>query len=195
MAWSRASYETAFDAEAGDIVSLATQALKIIWFNEGQARLLKRRMTYTDLTWAAAARSVALPTDFVQLDKLVWNDGSTEEPWRVWGETLVLDDYAGASGAGGARCFYWAEFTEMVTGTTATDLNISMDYACLYFALHRFYKRLASNRAYYKRYSTLAGGNAVSMGDLQNEADRYYQDFLDAREDVEPNPPAYFYDR
>ena len=46
----------------------------------------------------------------------------------------------------------------------------------------------------YTRYSTLLGQNAVSMADLQQEYERYYQDFIDSREDVEPKPPAYFYE-
>lgn len=194
MAWSDDTYITAFDAEAGDVSGLATSAQKIIWFNEAQARLLRRRPTYADITWLAGDRSVALNSAFVKLDKIVWNDGTTPEPWRVWGETLVLDDPNGAVGDGGARVFYWAEWTEMTTVTTATDLNISQDYACLYYALSRFYKKLASNRAYYKRYATLVGQNAVTMTDLQQEADRYYQDFLEARQDLEPDPPAFFYD-
>lgn len=75
----------------------------------------------------------------------------------------------------------------------SSELNVQMDYACLYYALHLFYKRLASNRAFYKRYSTLVGANSVTMGDLQNEADRYYQEFLDAREDFTPLPAALYH--
>jgi hypothetical protein len=194
MAWSDDTYITSFDAEAGDISTLATAAQKIIWFNEAQARLLRRKPLTDDITWLAADRTVALNADFVQMDKIVWSDGSSAEPWRVWGENLIIDDEDGASASGGARVYYWGEWTEMTTATTATDLSLSQDYTCLYYALSRFYRKLSSNRAYYKRYATLVGQNAISMSDLQQEADRYYQDFLDAREDFEPNPPAYFYD-
>lgn len=195
MTWSDDTYITAFDAEAGDISTLATSAQKIIWFNEGQARLGKRKPTYADITWSAGDRSVTIAASaFVQIDKIIWNDGTTPEAWRVWGNTLVLDDPAGATAAGGARVYYWAEFTEMTTATTATDLDLSGDYACLYYALSRFYKKLSSNRAYYKRYSTIVGANAVTMTDLQQEADRYYTDFLEARADLEPDPPAFHYD-
>lgn len=194
MTWSDDTYITAFDAEAGDIATLGTSAQKIIWFNEGQARLLRRKPTYADVTWIAGDRSVTIvASGFVQLDKIVFTDDTTIEPWRVWGKTLILDDPDGATAAGGARVYYWGEFTEMTTATTATDLNLSQDYACLYYALHRFYKKLSSNRAYYKRYATMVGQNAVTMTDLQQEADRYYNDFLDARSDLEPDAPAFFY--
>jgi hypothetical protein len=195
MAWSDDLYIVSFDAEAGDIASLATAAQKILWFNEAQARLLRLKPAYVDATWTAADRSCGDLTGIRKLDRITYNGGTTPEPWRLWGTDLVLDDPAGASGTGGGRIFYWKDWTAMTTSTTATDLNVSQDYACLYFALSRFYRKLASNRAYYKRYSTLVGQNAVTMTDLQQEADRYYQDFLDAREDVEPDVPAFYYPR
>lgn len=194
MAWSDDEYIVAFDMEAGDTVStLAIAAQKIQWFNEAQERLLRRAPRFTDLTWSEGDRIVDLPADFVSLDKLVYDTDSSRDKFRVWGRTFVSDDTDGAMGDGGARVYYWGEWDQMTTGTTATELSVSQDYACMYFALHRFYKRLSSSRAFYKRYATLVGQNAVSMSDLQQESDRYYQDFLDAREDLEPDPPAYFY--
>lgn len=192
--WSETTMVASFDAEAGDIATLATTTQKRLWFNEGMARLLRRKPKSQDITWTALARSVALASDFVQLDKIVVDDAVTIEPWRVWGETLVLDDPLGATGAGTARVYYWGEWPEMAAqGGQVSELNLSQDYACLYYALSRFYRKLSSNRGYYKRYSTLVGQNAVTMSDLQQEADRYYQDFLDARDDLEPDPPAFFF--
>jgi len=191
--WSDDTYITAFDAEAGDIASLATSAQKIIWFNEGQARLTRLKPSFEDVVWAADDRDVPLPSDFVRLDKIVPDADSSLEPWRVWGSSLVLDDPDGASYDGSARVYYWADWSEMTTSTTATELTLAQDYACLYYALSRFYRKLSSNRAYYKRYATLVAQNAVSMTDLQQEADRYYQDFLESREDLVPDPPASFY--
>ena len=193
MAWSDDDYTTAFDTEAGDISTLATAAQKIQWFNEGQERLLRRKRDFTDITWSAAARSVDLPADFVSLAAIVFDTTSSIEPWRVWGQQFITSDPDGASGDGSARVYYYSEFAAMTTATTATELSKAQDYACMYYALHRFYKKLASNRAFYKRYATLVGQNAVSLSDLQQESDRYYQDFLDSREDLEPEAPAYFY--
>jgi hypothetical protein len=194
MTWSDDTYITAFDAEAGDISTLATSGQKIIWFNEGLSRLGKRKPTHADITWIAGDRSVVIAASgFVQVEKIVWDEDTAIEPWRVWGNQLIIDDPNGAVGDGGARIYYWGEYTEMTAATTATELDISGDHACMYYALGRFYRKLSSNRAYYKRYATMVGANAVSMTDLQQEADRYYNDFLDARADLEPEPPAFFY--
>jgi hypothetical protein len=193
VAWSDDDYITSFDTEAGDISTLATSDQKILWFNEAQERLLRRRQDFTDIVWSAGNRSVDLPADFVSLAHIIFDTDSSIEVWRVWGQTFILTDPSGASGDGSARVFYYAEYAPMTTLTTATELSKAQDYACLYYALHRFYKKLSSNRAYYKRYATLVGQNAVSMTDLQQESDRYYQDFLDSREDLEPEAPAFFY--
>lgn len=193
MAWTSANYILSFDAEAGAVASLATTAQKILWFNEGQARLLKYSPLTDDITWLAADRSVALNSDFVEMQKIIFAAGVSHEPWRVFGQTLVTDDPGGASAAGSARVYYWADWPVLTNGGSSS-LNAAHDYACLYYALHRFYKLLSSNRFYYKRYATLVGANVVTASDLQQEADRYYQDFLDSREDNHPVPPAFYFE-
>ena len=194
MSWSDDDYIASFDAEAGDIAALATSAQKILWFNEGQTRLIRFASRYDDVTWVATDREVPLPADFIQLDKIIPDVDSNAEAWRVFGSLLVIDDPFGPGQDGGARVYYWAEWTPMTTSTTATELTLGQDYACLYYALSRFYRKISSNRAYYKRYATLVGQNAVTMTDLQQEADRYYQDFLESRADLPPDPPAFFYE-
>jgi hypothetical protein len=191
--WSQAAYGEAFDAETGEASCLVDRAMRIVWYNEGQARLVRKKASYVDVTWAAGDREVAVSPTFLQLDKIVWDTDTISESFRVWGNSLIIEDPAGAAADGGARIYYWAEFTPMVAGTTATETTSTEDFACLYYALSRFYRRVASNRSIYTRYSTLLGQNAVSMADLQQEYERYYQDFIDSREDVEPKPPAYFY--
>jgi hypothetical protein len=193
MSWSQADYGEAFDAETGEASVLVDRSMRILWYNEGQARLVRKKAGHVDLTWAAGTRDVAIAPDFLQLDKIIWNKDTSPQPFRVWGDSLLIEDPSGASSAGGARILYWAEFSPMVVTTAATETTPTEDFACLYYALSRFYRRLASNRSIYTRYSTLLGQNAVSMSDLQQEYERYYQDFIDSREDVEPKPPAYFY--
>ncbi len=198
MAWTQANFLLSINAELGDIsgTTLATDAQKTLWFNEGAARLRKQRPMTSDLTWAADARSVTLPVDFMSMEKLQWATDTTPEDWQLFGSgitaTLVHDDPDGASGAGGARLYYWATWPDLSALQSSVFESIS-DYACMYFALHSFYKRLAANRAYYKRYATLVGSNAVTMSDLQSESDRYLTDFLDAREDQNPLPPSHFH--
>ena len=82
MSWSDDLYIVSFDAEAGDIASLATSAQKILWFNEAQARLLRLKPTYVDATWTAGDRSCADLTGIRKLDRITYNDGTTPEAWR-----------------------------------------------------------------------------------------------------------------
>jgi hypothetical protein len=192
MAMTQAQLVLAFQEEAGDVTSLASTIEITRWFNAGQARLLRKFEKTADITWAAAVRSVALPADFVQMRKLVLAAETVGEEWQQFGDELVIDHHDGASAAGGARLYYYAEWPD-VTDSVSSSLTKVEDVACLHYALSRFYKKLSSNRAYYKRYATLVGANAVSERDIQDEADRWYNDFLDAREDVKPPPPESYY--
>ena len=193
MSWSDDAMVTAFDSEVGVLSTLATAAQKIQWWNEGQARLGYYKPTVADLTWSEGDRDVALPAGFVRLEKLVTNDGVTPQPWRVFGSLLVMDDPAGATEDGGARLYDHGAFAAMTTATTETELTAAQDHACLYYALSRFHRLLSASRAYYKRYATIVGQNASSVSDLQQEAERYYQDYIDAREDIDPLPPVFHY--
>jgi hypothetical protein len=193
MSWSQADYGVAFEAETGEANCFADRAIRILWYNEGQSRLIRKKASSVDVTWAAGDRTIFTAATFLQLDKIVWDTDSVPESFRVWGDSLIVEESRGAVASGGARLYYWSEFTPMTVSTTATETTPTEDFACLYYALSRFYRRLASNRSIYTRYSTLLGQNAVSMADLQQEYERYYQDFIDSREDVEPKPPAYFY--
>lgn len=114
MAWTPTDYIAAFDAEAGDISSLATDALKVSWFNQAQPRLLYYKAKTAALEWDEGDLSVDLPADFVQQDKLDFGESVTIEPWRVFGLTLVTDDPTGASGDGTATLYYWAFWPNMV---------------------------------------------------------------------------------
>lgn len=184
---------TAFGEEAGDASSLATNAEIWRWFSEGQARLNRYLEKSTTLAWSAAALTVALPADFVSISKIDYDSGVTDQPFRIFGRSLIIDEPEGASADGTARLHYWAERPEIDAGADVSVGILQEDYACVYFALHRFFRKLASNRVQYKRYSTLLGANAVSVADLQNESDRLLQDFRDARADLPQPPPASFY--
>lgn len=192
MAWSQATFLTYFDAEAGDIASLATTAQKSLWFNEGMHRLGLFKPSYTGLTWTMGDVDLPLPADFSQLERLVYPSGGTPQEWQVWGSSLVIQETAGAREDGTFDLYYWAYFAEM-DGSQASELAPEQDVACLYYSLYRFNRKLSSNRNYYKRYATMVGQNAVQVQDLQAEADRYYQDYLDARSDQVPKPPVGFY--
>jgi hypothetical protein len=190
----------AVDAELGStMAALASSALKIGWFNEGVHSMAHRNGRFKpktdDITWALGDRSVALEADFIAIDKITTSAGYRSQSWRVFGETLVLDDSDGATQAGAARVYYWAEWPLITISPASTSgMTYHEDFVVKDFVLSRFYKLLASNRLYYKRYATMVGQNAVSAADLQNEADRYYQDFLDGQEHTLRTPPAFFYE-
>ena len=194
MSWSQADYAASFDAEAGEAAGLVDRDMRIRWYNEGQARLVRKKASIFDLTWNAGDSITDSIPGFLQLDKIVWLTDVVPQSFRVWGDSLIIESSEGATATGAATIYYWAEFSPMEPGTDATETTQTEDFACLYYALARFYRRLASSRSIYTRYSTLLGQNAVSMADLQQEYERYYQDFIDSREDVEPKPPAYFYE-
>jgi hypothetical protein len=192
--WTDTIFHANFASAVGaTLAALSDTAQELLWFNEGQARLAVYRPMVDDFTWAAADRSVTLPTDFVQMRKIITDEGETFQPWYVFGQTLVMDDPAGASAAGSARLYYWAEWPEL-TASVDSSLSLALDYACLSYAQFKFYKLLSSSRAFYKRYAAQVGSNAVSMSDLQQEADRHYQDYLDQRQDYRPEAPAFAFE-
>lgn len=193
MSWTQATFLTAFDEEAGDAATLSVSAEKTRWWNEGQSRLPRHReMISSDIDWTAGDVTIALPTDFVDLERFIYADGSPIQDWRVFGKNLVLYVPTGATADGSAIVHYWGEWPDLASGQ-ASLLPGRLDYACLYYALHRFFRKLSSNRALYNRYSTLLGANAVTMADLQAQSDRSLQDYLDARsDDVPPNPSGFY---
>jgi hypothetical protein len=193
MSMDGTTIAAAFNEEAGDAASLAVNTEIWRWFSEGQARLGRYVETSTTLTWAAAANVVALPAGFSSISSLDYDSGVTDQPFRVFGKQLVIDEPGGTSAAGTARLYYWAERAVVDASGDVTAGSLQEDYACIYYALHRFYRKLASNRVQYKRYSTLLGANAVTVSDLQNESDRLLQDFVDARADLPPLQPASFF--
>ena len=198
MALTDTEIIAAFDTEVGTtLAALATAGEKRQWFNEGVNKLasgINRWKPKThDITWALADRSVTLNTDFIALDKITTTAGYRSQPWRVFGETLVLDDSDGATQAGAARVYYWAEWP-LLTAASTSPLTYQEDYLIKDFMLSRFYNKLASNRLFYKRYATMVGQNAVSVVDLQNESDRHFVNFIDGREETVRVPPAYFYE-
>jgi hypothetical protein len=193
MALNEEDIQTAFDEEAGDAASLASDVEVRRWFNEGAARLDRYTATIATLTWAAGDLSVDLPADLHSINKIDFNASVVEQSFRTFGDKLVIDSPYGATAAGTARLLYWARRPALVA-IADSPMTDAEDYACIYYALHRFYRKLVSNRALFMRYSTMLGQNAASMSDLQGEADRLLQDFVDARSDLAvQDVPAAFY--
>jgi hypothetical protein len=181
---------TAFDEEAGDAAVLFGSTPKIRWWNEGQARLENYKEDSTDLTWDAGDLTVDLPSDFISVDLLQYGVSVAPEEWEVFGKTLRHRMAEGAGSDGSATLYYYREWTPL--GATS-ELTARDDYACLYFALHRMFRVLASDRVHFRRYATMLGANAISVADLQAESDRLLNDYIDARSDDPVLPPAAFH--
>lgn len=188
---SLAEFQTDFDAATGDLASLATDPEVESWLNEGRTRIgIYDRKTAT-LTWDAGDTTVPLPADFYSMGRV--RPGTSGIPsYTEWGKTLVFDREEGAQAAGTATVFYNAYYP-VIDALNDSELPEEADRGLLSYALYRFFQKLSANRMNYRKYATLAGQNAVQIEDLQAEASRQYDDFLDAGASLPPLPPAYFY--
>jgi hypothetical protein len=182
--YSHTTIWTAVQEEAGDASTLTSEAEAVRWFNDGQARLNYLLPKITTLDWSANNKTCALPADFAQLDQIVFDVSTPDEPYRVFGFELVFTSPEGACRDGAADLYYRAYFPDVTIAGQASLLPRVGDAACVSYALSKFFRKLVANRALYKKYSTLLGQNAVGEGDLETAADAYYRDFLDTRDDL-----------
>lgn len=118
MSWTVAQYVAQFDALASGAAPLATEAEKILWFNEGQTKLTRFKQMVATVAFVADADTAALPSDFHHLDKLIMEQGSNWQPFFVFGDPPVLrvNDSDGFSESGNVIVYYWAYWDEMVAG-------------------------------------------------------------------------------
>jgi hypothetical protein len=193
---TEAEIKTAFDDEAGDASVLATLAQVRGWFNQGQSRLDRKKLARLAFTWNAAAAAPAtgpVAATILQLEDLRYDAGKTRQPWALiptLGLRILEPDVTTAAGSG--VLYYRTDWADLIGGG-ASEMPRIGDTACIYYALHRFFRRVGSNRAQYKRYATLLGANAISEGDLQQMSESYFNDFLTTQADWPLEPPASFY--
>jgi hypothetical protein len=178
-----------FYAELGEELRMMAEKKDIDrWLNDAAAYMDEHDGKTATITWAADDYLVDLPTDFVSLDSI-----ETDDPlpgYRVWHRKLRFDD--SASSAGTATIFYLAEPTR-VTGSTASTLPDILDQARVFYALARFFRRLTTSRSDYRRYSTIAQGNAAEIADLLALAERYQADFDAAVNAYEPSEAVTYF--
>lgn len=163
------------------------------YLNEGQRRLGWYSEKYTTLTWDAADTTVSLPADYCEIDTIEVDAGVRMPRFRVWNKTIYFSDPDGASQSGTARLFYLAHVADLTTGADSTELPEVGDGGLVSFACYRAYKRIASSRTEYKRYSTIMQTNGVEIQDLASLSDQYYADFLEAKEALPLRDPTTFY--
>ena len=173
--------ERFFDEVGADVGELARDEEVIAWFNAGVARLPARYPRTASITWAGNASSITLPTDFSAFDRVEVTTGILYSH-VIWGSELRFFTPTSSSGAG--TLFYYAHFPP-VDGSNDSVLSPIGDEACLSYALFRFFRKLAASRADFRRYATITGQTGLDVSDLDAVAERYRQDYIDARQELE----------
>lgn len=190
---TQAELVVAFNDEVGDASSIFTASEVARWFNVGQSRLEYFRFVNVGLAWIAGDVSVNLPADFANVERFLLAPGVVDQGWMAEGDKLWKANYAGATAAGNMTMWYWA-FWPAISAISSSFCPAICDAACVYYALHRAYRKLASNRSLFKRYSVLLGANAVSVAEIEAASQAYYEDFLLTKEDFPLRAPAGFYE-
>lgn len=191
--WTVRDFRQAFKDEVGEVQTLVRDAAVDRWANEAQARLRYYRQRDTAINWAAGASSVAVPTDFHHEEKIEPDPGVCVPSHYYWGTTIRFRYPEGVTGGTG-RLFYHANWPE-INGQNPSLLPSLGDQACLSFCLYRFFKRLASSRADFRKYAAIAQSNGVGVDDLATLAEQHYSDFTESRDallDTIPEPSLYF---
>lgn len=191
MAKSLADFQADFQEEVGDLSVMYDADEVERWINEGRTRLPLEHQ-FGDLPYTAGADSVELPADLVSLSRVMAVEGGTVPAYRVSGRFLVFE--RATTSAGTLRIFY-RTYPALITDSEASTGLDEADRAMLSYALYRFFKKLSASRANYKRYATLVGQNSVGIEDLQAEAERHFQDYLDSVEVLPMEAPSFFYPR
>ena len=177
-----------FEAEVGAELFALTSAGEVTrWLNQGQRRLGWKQDAEATVTWTAAATEVALPTDCYRPFRLIPNSDTVLPAHKIRQTSIrFLIDEDGVSDAGTAKLLYEADYPA-ITDTADSELSTHGDDAVLAFALYRFFRKLATNRANYQRYSVTQGVNAISVDDLVNVMNQHLDEFLSVQQD---DPPA-----
>jgi hypothetical protein len=160
------------------------------WINDGRTRLGYYEPKTAALTWSVGDYLVTLPVDCCEFDSVVPDDGVSIPPHRVWNNRLRFD--CKATSAGTATLFYGAT-PAAITGDLDSTLPDVLDQALISYALFRFFKWLAASRSDYRRYSTIAQGNAADVNQLLAAASGHRTDFIDAISSREIPAPVSFY--
>ena len=181
---SQEDFRDAFKSEVGDDVYGMIRPEEVDrWINRGQARLGYQLQKSSALTWAAGDSQIALPTDFHHSEKWQVTDGCLPSG-EFWGGNYVFVELA--QDAGAATLLYWGD-APAITADQDSVLPQLGDDAALSYALYRFFKRLASSRADYRRYATISNSNGVDITELDSLSEKHLADFNDARELIQEN--------
>lgn len=188
----------AVEEDLGDIAEVFGGSFIERAVNEGQARLEPDvlREQSAAISWVDFAATAALPADFHSVQSFVPDTASRYVnigPYDIWADTLRFRD-SQCVRAWAGTLLYRAHYPA-ITADQACLLPLAAADGLISYALYKAFRRLAAGRAEYKKYSTLVGGNAVSVSELEQTAQLHLQDFEDARKAGTHLPaPSFFYD-
>lgn len=184
------------EEQLGDVKDLIPPAFTERAANEGQRRyepqiLLPKSIA---LSWAADSISVALPTDFVEIATVIPSATVTTAPFpqeiRRHGNTLFF--YCKQSAFTGTL-HYFAHYPDITDDDDSQLPQVATD-GLISYVLYKAWKKIASNRTDYRRYSTLVN-NQTDISDLAALSEAHFNDYLEARDavaDVRDIEPAYY---
>lgn len=178
--------------QLGDAADLVRDDQLDRWFNRGRQRLGLFDLKSAALSWADGATSVALPTDCVDVERLLPVSPLRLLPTHILRRASVEFLDPSSVTAGSATLFYRAEFPD-VTSVQPSTMPRLADEAAISFAIARFYERIAGTRADFRRYTAVTGQSGVDVQDLLDLANRHDADFADARQQLTLGSAASFY--
>ena len=184
--------EAFFESIGEELRNLAPDRRVAIWLNDGQSQLNYWREYSVHIQWEQGASTYEMPADYHDSARLVADVGTRLPEYVAWAGSIDFLDPGGAPRDGAATLYYRAHWPA-ITGDQPSILPLSGDVAITAYATFRFYKRLVSARADFRRYSAIAGGGAADVEDVQSLARDAFDDFRQARELLPMRPPVTFF--
>ena len=158
------------------------------WLNHARLRLGPWDRRTADIEWDAGVAYVTLPVDCVDVSAVQITSGYLPA-WDQWGGVLRLRANSTASGT--ATVFYTAYFNVASDEPLGFDPKLdAASLAAVEYALAVFFRKLASSRADYQRYSTITGQSGLEVQDFRDLADDHLTEFESARGDLTANQPS-----
>ena len=173
--------------ELGDVASLVSIGVIERAINEGQTRMEPMVLleVATDFGWSALAGVVTLPDDLYELVRLEPDEDHRYieiRRHRKHANALYFKSPSLVEAWDGTL-FYRAHYPT-ITADQDCLLPDSAADGLVSYALYKVYKRIASNRTDYRKFSTLVN-NATSVGDLLDLSNTHLQDWADARDSAQ----------
>jgi hypothetical protein len=185
-------FRAALTDELGDAADLIRDEQLDRWVNRGRVRLGLLEAKAVDLTWNDNDSEVLFPDDFVRFDRLIATPTIAIIPqYTVLARSLSFFDPERVT-TGSGTLYYGASY-EPVSGAVGSTMPAMADEAVVSYALARFFRRIATTRSDFRRYTTVTGQSGIDVADLIDLAERHDADFEAARADLVNAAPAAFY--